>query len=667
MSNFLTHNVRGLKSDIKQSLLANYLRRLRTDIVFLQETYVHNITVNNPTSYMNDFSFAVNPPSPHNACSGTIIGSKKYHFDSNEVIVPGYLQVVRIQIVKFEYHLINVYLPHNNALAFDVLEKLRIYLSRVPITQHIVLAGDWNLTLDAKDRAVSTEHRHDLAQRLRYILLTEDLIDVWRENYPEDLEYTYVGTHVSRPRSRLDRIYIRNTDKTLALSPKITPSFSDHSSLSFRLCVPKVNGYRPYWRFNNLLLEDKVYIAHITNLITHYTRNHQHEHILETWDQMKTEIRVTTQRYESHCRNIKSETLQRTENRLKHLLSQTYLSDDECMEINECLAKIKKKHHVEARTTLAQETSRNLLEMNDMTPSFYQLNRERKIPAQIAALRIDGNIVTEPLEIQNTIRNHFKNLYSPKHQNNINNPELFANLNSLPQTQCDKLNSDLTPNEFETALLQMTKNKSPGLDGLTVEFYCSFWNTIQPLFFLMANTAFLLNSLPRSMQFSVLSLIPKLGDKLILKNWRPISLLNTDYKIISRALTNRLTKALPYIIDSDQTFCIEGRSIYSNLHLMRDTIEYTNDRNTQLAIITLDQEAAFDRIEHDYLIKTMRTFGLGNKFINYITTMYKSARCVIRLGSSLVPPFEFLCGIRQGDPLSGCLFSISIEPFLAIV
>ena len=99
---------------------------------------------------------------------------------------------------------------------------------------------------------------------------------------------------------------------------------------------------------------------------------------------------------------------------------------------------------------------------------------------------------------------------------------------------------------------------------------------------------------------------------------------------------------------------------------MRDVIDKSNTENTPLAILSLDQAAAFDRVKHDYLFKTMAAFGVGEAFIGFVCTMYVNARSTISVGISLVAPFPFECGIRQGDPLSGCLYTLSIEPFLAL-
>lgn len=109
----------------------------------------------------------------------------------------------------------------------------------------------------------------------------------------------------------------------------------------------------------------------------------------------------------------------------------------------------------------------------------------------------------------------------------------------------------------------------------------------------------------------VITLIFKKGDRTIRKNWRLITLLTTNYKILTKALATRLTLVLPSIINSDQTACIPGRTINDNLSLIRDVIAFANEMQTPLALISIDQLKAFDRVSHSFLFSTLQHFGFG--------------------------------------------------------
>ena len=122
------------------------------------------------------------------------------------------------------------------------------------------------------------------------------------------------------------------------------------------------------------------------------------------------------------------------------------------------------------------------------------------------------------------------------------------------------------------------QKKSPGSDGLPVEFYRRFWGLLGPDLVEILNYSFQHGSLSETQRRGIIRLLYKKEDPLELKNWRPISLLNTDYKICTKVLANRLRHVLPRIINKDQTCGIPDRSIYENLFLLRDTIDYVKHK-----------------------------------------------------------------------------------------
>jgi hypothetical protein len=142
-------------------------------------------------------------------------------------------------------------------------------------------------------------------------------------------------------------------------------------------------------------------------------------------------------------------------------------------------------------------------------------------------------------------------------------------------------------NELLSALQYSKPGKAPGLDGLTYEFYKQFWKELSPLFLQVVNTSLQQEKLPTSMLNGIITLIPQKGDITQLANWRPIALLNTDYKLITRCLAKRLTTVLPKLITTDQSYCIPNRRIHANLHLIRGSIDFANQRNLPLAVISL--------------------------------------------------------------------------------
>ena len=149
----------------------------------------------------------------------------------------------------------------------------------------------------------------------------------------------------------------------------------------------------------------------------------------------------------------------------------------------------------------------------------------------------------------------------------------------------------------------MKNQKSPGSDGITTEFYK------------LINFSFQKQELTELQKQSLITLLPKPGkDTTLLENWRPISLLNVDYKIITKFIANRIKKVIPNIIHESQTGFMKGRYIGENIRLTYETLDYAEDKN-QPGIFFSDFEKAFDSISHDYMFKCLRHFNFKDDLL----------------------------------------------------
>ncbi|KAF7647898.1 hypothetical protein LDENG_00165020 [Lucifuga dentata] len=210
----------------------------------------------------------------------------------------------------------------------------------------------------------------------------------------------------------------------------------------------------------------------------------------------------------------------------------------------------------------------------------------------------------------------------------------------------------------------MEGGKAPRIDGLPVEFYKTFWTELGEDLLAVLKESLTEGSLPLSCRRAVITLLPKKGDLQEIKNWRPVSLLCTNYKIFSKALANRLRDVMDQIIHQDQMYCVPGRSIHDNMSLIGDILDVSSSLELDLGPISLDQEKAFDQVEHLYLWKVLESFGLSPGLITMIKVLYHDIESVMKINGGLSTPFKVKRGIRQGCALSGMLYAISIEPLL---
>ena len=154
----------------------------------------------------------------------------------------------------------------------------------------------------------------------------------------------------------------------------------------------------------------------------------------------------------------------------------------------------------------------------------------------------------------------------------------------------------------------------------------------------------------------------KKKDPTEISNYRPITLLNTDYKILTKVLALRLIVEIEHLIHPDQAGFIQNRTIFNQTHLVQTIINYAETTEENRAIVALDQEKAYDKIKHNYLWATMEKFEIPHTFTNTIKSLYENAHTMVAINSIFSKPYKVTCGIKQGDPLSCALFDLAIEP-----
>ena len=168
-----------------------------------------------------------------------------------------------------------------------------------------------------------------------------------------------------------------------------------------------------------------------------------------------------------------------------------------------------------------------------------------------------------------------------------------------------------------------------------------------------------------SQRRGLISLIFKKGDRLDPRNWRPISLLNVDYKLASRVLAGRLLKVIHLVVNKDQTCGVPGRYIGENVALLRDVVDFATLSNVPVAVLSLDQEKAFDRVDWLFMLSTLERMGFGHSFINWVRLFYTEVQSAVIVNGYVSSFFPLSRGVRQGCPLSHLLY-VLVSKVLAV-
>ena len=251
----------------------------------------------------------------------------------------------------------------------------------------------------------------------------------------------------------------------------------------------------------------------------------------------------------------------------------------------------------------------------------------------------------------------------------------------LKEPHLSPLEVDITHKALESALRLSKRGSAPGPDGIPYELWSHLRNRYlhdikneTPAFDVLKCMRRVLNDIQQhgvdaSTQFTLGWMCPifKKKEREQIKNYRPITLLNMDYKLLTKSLSVHLASHIHSLIHPDQTGFIPRRTIFDPIRLAQSMCAYADFMEEDGAIVALDQEKAYDKIDHQYLLETLKKFNLPDSFIKTVHSLYENAETAVIINGVISSPFKVTRGVRQGDPLSCLLFNLAIEPLACML
>ena len=552
--------------------------------------------------------------------------------------------------------------------------------------EYFVICGDFNLVQNPCIDYCNYVNINNQKAREKVLEFIEErnLIDPYRELFPDVQRYTWRKRNPFK-QARLDFFLLTENFLNSLKNCNVLPSYrSDHSMILLDLEFnPFIRG-KGLWKFNNSLLYDIDYINtikqkiqevkkqycalvynmenidKIDNTDIHFRINCQL--LLET---LLMEIRGKTVSYSS----FKKKQDEKRETNLQNEITQLEERVDE-HSINALEAK---KHELESLRTqklkgkLVRSRVQWIQEGEKPTNYFCGLESRNFMSKIIPKVeKENGEIITKQKDILNEVKYFYDNLYK-KRDTKSNLSDLKKDLKNLSvpilsSQEKESLEGTITVKEAGEALKKMKNNKTPGTDGFSAEFYKFFWKDLQIFIVNSLNYGAKTGELSVTQKQGIITCLPK-GNKPrhFLKNWHPISLLNTVYKIGSAAIANRFKSVLDKLINFDQTGFISGRYIGENIRLIYDILQYTEEHEIPGLLLLIDFEKAFDSISWDFLINVLKFFNFGDSIINWVKVFYNNINSAVIQGGNLSDFFTIGRGCRQGDPLSPYLFILCVE------
>ena len=566
---------------------------------------------------------------------------------------------------------INVYAPNFGPGRVLFLNELNLVLKECVPEDYLFLGGDFNCTANHTCDRNHPEPHAPSQKAMLSLISTHSLSDVWRKIHHNTRQYTWVH---SRERilslARLDRFYCFTQHFSSFKRCSICPvGFSDHSMVLCEVFIKNLKSKSAYWHFNTTLLLD----AHFREVFIYFWRGFRERKgdficSKQWWDHGKVQIKQLCQQYTLNVSRNMTKSIKDLEVDIVELQSSSQSTGN-----GGCIENLKSKKAVladllgaRAQGALVRSRFQSAALMDSPSKYFFSLEQKNGQSRQMHSLQAeDGQTLTHTAAIRSRAVGFYVQLYSSEYQEDDAAFNAFCqDLPTVSEETNRELEGPLTEAELFAALQSVQGGKAPGIDGLPSEFYQAFWTELKGDLLGVFSESFEDLSLPQSCRRAVLTLLPKKGDLQQIRNWRPVSLLCSDYKLLSKALANRLRKVMEQLIHRTQTYCVPGRSIVDNVSLIRDILEASGSLGLDAGLVSLDQEKAFDRVEHRYLWKVLQRYGLSPGLIAKIKVLYENIESVLKINGGLCKPFNVQRGIRQGCAMSGMLYSLSIEPLL---
>ena len=668
--NIASLNCNGLRDNKKRKQLFEWIQNKRNDIVLLQETHSTEKDENIWKQQWGGEIYYCHGTS--NSRGVAILIKDQVNFSVEQIEThDGRLLFLKGIIAEQEILLINIYGPND-----DNINLLQIMMKKILQFEctNIIVAGDFNLVLDINmDKSGGLGKTHTKSCKLlKEIMDNLNLVDIWRVQHPDTKQYTWRRRNPNAIHCRLDMFLVSDTLQGCVDKSTITSSYrSDHSLIAIQCILSEISRGPGYWKLNCSLLDDLEYVTLITKVISDYCNdiNINDTNPCTSWEVLKMEIRKNSISYSSRKKRNKLAEQKQLEQDINALENRENLTMDEYITLQDKKNKMQTIFEEKVRGSMIRSNILNYEQGEKPSKYFFNLEKSKQSKKSIYKLKSNNDILIDnKKDILNEIANYYTKLY--KGSNCMDTANKQTQIQFMPNNAHIKLDEQLKIScegeisklELQEALKNTKNNKSPGIDGLPYEFYKKFWHNISDIFLKSLNYSYQHNSLSINQRRGVISLLPK-GNKDIhyLDNWRPITLLCCDYKLISKVLTNRLKRTLPHIIHTSQTGFVTGRYIGENVNTILQIIEATEDENIPGTILSADFTKAFDNLDWGYLEAVLKYFDFGESFIKWVNILNNNISAVVNVNGWFTPYFNIEKGARQGDPIAAYLFILCAE------
>ena len=585
-------------------------------------------------------------------------------------------------------------------------------------TRHVLVGGDLNTVTHALDyvgleeRVGRSRARKADARALVTLATNAGLVDVWRQAHPHDVAMTHFSAG-TRSGARLDRWLLSCSDWVVAAEHgNVTPVPTDHRPVTLRLALPDAVHMGPGLPRISPASFDAPHIEAAVEAAIARARQRQQQGPAnpaanptfrrDNWQRMKREAfamvhgcerdarAAARRRQQEWCEAAAAASAQ-----LEGLARDAEAGEEqvaEALHLARTLSAAPAHHYRDAvRDRLLAGAT--LLHTQQNTSSFYQFNkpgREPRAPTYIRSLVVaEGQPaldLTTPAGSAAAVE-AFAAHYSADSPAGVftarpvdqaarerllaaGTPRLAPELAAAAEgPQADSL---LTADDLYRAMWTSARNKAPGPDGLTLEFYLKFWERgLGQLLKAALDEAFLdlrQGECPlEAFLMGIITLVAKpKKPKDRIKGYRPITLLDVDTRLVAKALATRLQIPLDLVISVAQTAFIAGRDITDNVHYHLALADYVRDRQPGVWMLLMDLAGAYDNVNWGLLRAAMQAVGLRDAgHVRWAQLLHRGASLRVAVNGHLSAAFPMASGLLQGSGASPVYWTIVLQPLSA--
>jgi len=668
-------NVKGLDDHSKRQDVFRWCKNKNPDILLIQETHSSK---DKEALWNKDWeSVIIYSHGESNARGVCVCFRKELKYEVKNVCKDkdGRILVLDLNIDNYNFTLANVYAPNKDIPEF--FDKLFELISEFN-NENVIIGGDFNLVFDINlDKKGGRPVTHENCKNTLIGWMEElDLIDIWRFNNKDKFMYTWKSYKKPHIFCRLDFFLISNHLISISKNNNILPGYrSDHNIVSTTITTEKEKRGPGFWKLNCSLLDNQEYCNEIIACIENCNAENKGTEDSLLWETMKCRIRGTSIKISAKLKRENCKIKKDLEIKLKELMNNISILNDEhelelcTLELSNIEKELELLNKVENEGIRLRSKCLYYEQGEKSTKFFHSLEKRNQESKHIKVLLDENNI--EIKGVKNILKEEvrfYKDLYK-SNIHNTNRIEIEGIYNIFFKDTKIGMENDITDisncfneSEIKDIIDSIQNGKSPGSDGLPIEFYKKFWPHIKTYVLNSYKDIWKNKHLGISQRQGIISLIPKKNkDPKKLTNWRPITLLNTDYKILTKYIAEYMKNYLTDIINYNQKGFLSNRFIGENINNVISIMDHCDKLDINALLVFLDYNKAFDCVEWSIIDKALCHFGFKPNLRYWLKCIYFDNVSFIVNNGHISEMFNLERGLRQGCPLSPYLFILIVE------